>query len=169
MVTHRFADFLEEPSQYARAVDYWVRLWERVDSLRRIMDGWKSPWFSNRLGDGSLDMDGNPIFSAFSPSLRKGLRIIQYQPTSDGIEFDLWQDTFGGGRTDPEAIWELVIACALCDEAADRAFGAISDWVAGRPIRITFTQFHQRKNGITEGFAALPLYVGEPGPSLVTV
>jgi hypothetical protein len=72
-------------------------------------------------------------------------------------------------RTDPEAIWELVIACALSDEAADRALGAISDWVAGRPIRITFPQFRQGRNGITEYFPALPINVGEAGVPVVTL
>ncbi len=137
MVTHRFAKFLKDPSQYARAVDYWVQLWERVDPPRRLVDGWEHPWFSTRLGDGSLDMDGNPIFSAFSPSLRKGIRIIQDVPTRDDtVELDCWQDTFGGSCTDPEAIRELVIACALSDEAGDLALQMMRDWVEGKPISI---------------------------------
>ena len=163
MVTHRFLTFLEDRSEYTRATDYWVELWERVDPLRRLLDGWKSPWLSTSFGDGSLDMDGNPIFSAFSPSLRKGVRIIQYPPTSNRIEFDFWQDTFGGPRTDPEAIRELVIACALSDEAADLALAAMRDWVDGKPVSVSFAHFRQWKFGVAEHFAGDPMSVGAPG------
>jgi len=169
MVTHRFAGFLEDPAQYAHAVHYWAHLWDRIDPIQRSVRGWRQPWFSTTLANGTSELDGNPIFSAFSPSLRRGIRIIQYPPTAGSVEFDCWQDTFGGTRSDPEAIWELVISCALSDEAADRAFGAISEWVAGRPVRITFTQFRQLRDGVTEDSAALPIYVGEPGIQVVTV
>jgi hypothetical protein len=169
MVTHRFAKFLENPSEYARAVDYWVELWERVDPLRRLLDGWKYPWLSTTRGDGSLDLDGNPIFSAFSPIRRKAVRVIQHPPTTDRDEFDCWEDTFGGPRTDPEAIWELVIACALSDEAANKAIGAMRDWVDGKPISIAFAHFRQHSYGVAEDFASMPIYVGEPGPLVTTV
>lgn len=168
MVTHHFASFLEDPLQYARAVDYWVQLWERVDPLRRLIDGWEHPWFSARLADGSLDMDGNPIFTAFSPSLRKGVRVIQDQPTSDRVEFQFWYDTFGGSIRDPEAIRELVIACALSDETADLSLQTMRDWVDGKPVSVSFAQFRQHSCGVTKDFPSMPLRFGVPG-DLVTV
>jgi len=168
MVTHRFLNFLVDGCEYKHATDYWVELWERVDPLRRLVDGWRYPWLSTSFGDGSLDMDGNPIFSAVSPSLRRGIRIIQHAPTSDGIEFDFWHDTFGGRRSDPQAIWELVIACALSDEAGALSFAAMRDSVAGRPITVAFAQFQQDSYGVAEDFPSMPMSVGEPG-QLVTV
>ena len=72
--------------------------------------------------------DGNPIFSAYSPERRCGIRVIQYPPESDHLEFDWWLDTFGGPVTDPQAIRELVIACALSKEASRRAFELMEEW-----------------------------------------
>jgi len=168
MVTHHFARFLEDPVEYHRALDHWTRLWERVDAFRRNDDGWTSPWLCARLADGSLDMDGNPIFTAFSPSLRKGLRIIQEQPTSERIEFQLWFDTFGGPLTDSESIRELVILCELSDETSDLSLQAMRDWVNGKPIFSRFAQFRRYSHGIIEELPSLLMHVGEAG-ELVTV
>jgi hypothetical protein len=128
MVEHFFANFLADPSEYTRAEEHWVHLWSGVDELQRRMHGWRHPWLSSGTVAGAELRDGNPIFSAYSPEKRYGIRVIQYPPEADRLEFDWWLDTFGGPPTDPQAIRELVIACALSEEASRRAFELMEEW-----------------------------------------
>ena len=78
--------------------------------------------------------EGNPIFSAVSYKLKLGIRILQYQPTQNGLEFFAYPDTFGGTMFDPEAIHELVISCALSDRAEFLASTMMKTWMAGEPL-----------------------------------
>lgn len=128
MVRHLFARFLEVPSEYEGAKTYWVNLWNRIDAWQRLQRDWRHPWLSSGVVAGEELRDGNPIFSAYSPQTRYGIRIIQYPPESDRLEFDWWLDTFGGPATDPRAIRELVIACALSEEAARQASELVENW-----------------------------------------
>src|SRR5262249_60301981 len=84
--------------------------------------------------------DGNPIFSAFSPTLRRGVRVIQHPPTLNTLEFEFWLDTFGGRLIDPASIYELVIACALSTEVRTRPIALIQPWEYGQQIRIEFDE-----------------------------
>ena len=70
--------------------------------------------------------DGNPIFSAVSPTLRRAVRIIQHEPSSDELELEYWLHTFQGD----EAISELVISCALSEQAEREAGELIRAWIA---------------------------------------
>ncbi len=137
MVQHLLANFLDDPEHYAKAVEHWERLWGRIDSQLRASCGWRQPWFHADWKKGGAFMDGNPIFTAFTPGDQYAIRIIQYPPTSTNLEFDYWLDTFGGAATDPEAIRELVIACALSEEASTRAFELMENWVLCRGISIS--------------------------------
>jgi hypothetical protein len=128
MVQHLFADFLNDPKQYARAQAYWTLIWKSIDPLNRDEFGWRTPWFENPL------LDGNPIFTAVSLKERKGLRIIQFAPTAERLEFHMWLDTFGGPTGDPESIAELVISCALSNEAAQQARSCMQRWIVGEAI-----------------------------------
>ena len=89
MVEHVLPNFLRDPSDYARAEDYWVRLWTEVDEFQRRLHDWRHPWLSSGTVGGAELRDGNPIFSAYSPERRCGIRVIQYPPESDHLEFRL--------------------------------------------------------------------------------
>jgi len=131
MIDHLYSDFLKDPKQYYLSEDYWQRLWQNICYQDRSRFGWQQPWFQPlqpRLGQ------GNPIFSAFSPLLRRGIRVIQHEPTRQTLEIQAWPDSFGGPITDPESIKELVIACALSDLAVGVAMDLMQPWVANRPI-----------------------------------
>jgi hypothetical protein len=129
MVHHLFADFLDDLNVYKQAVAYWRDLWTRVDPLTQKQLGWIEPWLSTGA---STICDGNPIFSAYSPKLRKGIRVVQYPPASaDDVECDYWLDTYGGDITDPQSIQELVITCALSEESARRSRRIIERWIPG--------------------------------------
>lgn len=133
MVNHLYPDFLVNPDQYAQAVRYWQELWSRIDRHLREPTGWVSPW----LDGGPPDIrDGNPIFTAWSPSLMRGIRIIQHPPESDGPELAFWTDTFGGPLGDPNSIDEFVMACALSEEVEPFARLLVEAWISGEAIYI---------------------------------
>ena len=128
MVKNLFENFLDDPLQYRMSEEYWNNVWQDVVGASGVFDDWQTPW----LGTGSTTIkDGNPIFSAISPTLRRGIRIVQQEPLDPGLDFQVWLDTFGGRAADPESINELVIACVLSDVAAYHARMSMITWVAG--------------------------------------
>jgi hypothetical protein len=131
MIKHLYKNFLNSIEEYRASEDFWRDRWQREGFPADQRLGWSYPWIST----GSPDfLDGNPIFSAFSPSQRRGVRIIQHEPTSRKLEIQAWPDFVGGRYYDPDAIQELVISCALSEAAADWALALVRPWVAGRPI-----------------------------------
>ena len=109
--------FLIDPEQYRLSERYWEDLWSQIDFFDRASFEWTDPW----LGTGSPDIkDGNPIFSAYSPVLGRGLRVIQEEPIHTMLDMQAWLDTFGGDITEPDRIHELVISCTLSDVVQTR-------------------------------------------------
>ena len=108
--------------------------------MSTLAQSWRHPWLSSGVVAGEELRDGNPIFSAYSPENRYGIRVIQYPPESDRLELDWWLDTFGGPATDPQAIRELVIACALSEEASRRAFELMKEWCVRGEITERYDQ-----------------------------
>jgi hypothetical protein len=134
MINLMHKNFLKDPQQYALSEEHWLTLWQQVSIRMRTRFGWQQPWFQPLPRDIS---QGNPIFSAVSPLLKRGVRVIQHEPTSAGLEIQAWPDTFGGSVTDPECIRELVIACALSDVSASLALEIIEPWVSGYAVSFT--------------------------------
>lgn len=132
MVNHLFPDFLKDIGEYRKAEEFWMDLWLHLDSWQRHENRWTCPWLST--GAESI-RDGNPIFSAWSPKLRRGIRVVQYGPTQQGVEFFAYPDTFGGTIYDPMSIKELVISCALSDVAAVMAEEQMERWIVGKNSR----------------------------------
>jgi len=145
---HLFRNFLNDESDYVQSEAVWADLWAAAPEHERLARGWRSPWFAPQP-----PKDGNPIFSAVSEIQRRGLRIIQFEPSSQAVELDFWTDTFGGTLTDPLAIRELVIACALSTGSIQIARRLMVAWVSGDielahtpnepngPMRIQTTNF----------------------------
>src|SRR5262245_55378192 len=108
MNRYLFPHFQENRQEYLRAVDHWRHLWDTIDPLARVIYGWRHPW----MEAGPLELqDGNPIFTAVSTEVRKGIRIIQSPPVQTrGVDFAVWLDSFGDDADDP-GITELVIVC----------------------------------------------------------
>jgi len=131
VIEHIFPNFLHDERAYAEAERYWLDLWSRVSPIDREMQGWRQPWFQPLPPDVS---EGNPIFSAYSPGMRQGIRILQSEPTESGLEFYAYHDTFGGTIDDPSAIHELVISCALSDLAAHHASIMLNQWVSSGSV-----------------------------------
>ena len=156
METALYPHFLGDPAEYASSAQFWVGLWNQIERFHRDGFGWSYPW----LETGSPSMkDGNPIFSARSGVLRRGVRIVQLEPLGPGLDFQVWLDTFGGDITNPRSINELVIACVLSDEASRIAFGLISQWIQGLPVSIDYVNGHYLVNprGVPLGFETAAL------------
>lgn len=122
MVQHIDRDFLKNTQQYQHAERYWEDLWERLVAQTGAAEKWEHPWLGAPL------RDGDPIFSAVSSTLGRGVHVIQHEPTSDGLELVWWLDKFGEEGIDP-MIEQLVISCALSQEAAAKAYELIWSWV----------------------------------------
>jgi hypothetical protein len=107
-----------DTAAYDKSVSAWAKMWAQTDEFVRTAGRWTSPWVDESW------RDGNPIFSAWSPILRRGLRIIQHD---DSARFVVWRDTFGRGS--PIAVDELVISCALTVETLERVRELALKWL----------------------------------------
>lgn len=137
MITHLYPSFLRDDREYQLSEDHWLRLWAQLDPRAVDEFGWQQPWFQplpRSLGE------GNPIFSAVSPLLRRGIRVIQHEPTESGLEIQAWPDFFGGTSSDSGSIAELVISCALSDMASSVALSLIVPWVSGGVVSFRFDE-----------------------------
>ena len=133
MVTNLYERFLEDPEHYEQSEQYWRRLWAEVVSDAGGWHTWLTPW----MGTGAPHIkDGNPIFSAISPVLRRGVRVIQLEPYEPGLDFQVWFEDTEPNPLDPENVHELVIACVLSDLAGAYARNVLEPWVGGSPISI---------------------------------
>lgn len=127
MTTYLFPRFLEDRTEYERALEYWNQLWDQVDPLQRDFHEWRSPWLN--AGPEELQ-DGNPMFTAVSDKLRKGLRVIHSPPnTPASTDIVAWVDTFGGGAENPDSITELVISCVLSPLTSAQSLRLMTAWV----------------------------------------
>ncbi|KKW11166.1 MAG: hypothetical protein UY48_C0024G0007 [Candidatus Gottesmanbacteria bacterium GW2011_GWB1_49_7] len=125
-----YQDFLKSADHYQAAISFWQDLWEHIDPIRRHLYRWVQPWMTiNPM----QVMDGNPIFTAYSPTINKGIRIIQYPPEPNSPDLVVWHDTFGGQITDCDAIHELVIACALSYQTKINVIALMETWIGGPP------------------------------------
>jgi hypothetical protein len=129
MVTDLVRNFLTNSGGYDAAQRFWLALWREVLDGPEIVSGeWEQPWVANRLANGSELRDGNPIFSAFSPRLRRALRVIQHEPEEHELELAWWSDSSTGD--DGSNVEELVISCAMSEEAERLARSLIKSWVS---------------------------------------
>jgi len=169
MVRPLFPNFLEDPDQYARVVEYWSNLWERIEAWERKQAGWRQPWLFSGWREHAEFMDGDPIFSAWTPRERKGIRIIQYAAASEDLEFDSWLDMFGGRLGDRESVQTLVIACALSEEASRLALEVMAPWVRRADIEIDYPEVLARKDGTAIRYTVPAPFLPKPGLELAGV
>jgi len=128
-------DFLHDPSKYALAASLWQSEWSQLVLSAGVEHEWDSPWLKTTFANGTPFLDGNPIFSAVSRTMRRGIRVIQQEP--DGAEEGLlfWVDTFARGQ--PDAVKELVITCVLTSEILHKIVALMKQWVRHGEIEYT--------------------------------
>jgi hypothetical protein len=122
MVRHIASDFLKDERRYRQAERYWRELWDQLVGDLGVTEQWRTPWLGAPL------RDGDPMFSAVSPALRRGVHVIQHEPTSEALELEAWVDRFGEEGKD-DVIEQLVISCALSEEAATRVRHLLQSWI----------------------------------------
>jgi hypothetical protein len=140
MVRHIAADFLTDQRQYHLAERYWRELWDRLVAEQGVAEQWRSPWLGAPL------RDGDPMFSAVSTGLRRGVHVIQHGPTSEAMELQAWVDRFGEEGKD-DVIEQLVISCALSEEAAARAGQVMRSWVVAGELLASDERLSDRGDG----------------------
>ena len=118
----KFPNSLADVDAYNASSKAWAETWAATDEFVRRIGGWTSPWLDESW------RDGNPIFSAWSKTLRRGLRIIQHD---DPSLFSVWRNTFGG-RGSADAVDELVVSCALTDETIEQVRRLMFRWLRDR-------------------------------------
>ncbi len=131
-----FTDFLHDAVQYEQAERFWQDLFGDVTRSENAEHEWTRPWLATRFADGTPFGAGNPIFSAWSPDRKLGIRVIQSDPSAGASDFESWMDEFA---SDDGPIKELVISCSLSDETASRARGLIQSWISRRAQAMTKT------------------------------
>jgi hypothetical protein len=136
MAEFLFPDFLQDPRQYEQAESVWQRSWQDLIGRTGTLDLWETPWFSTNFNDGTPCRDGNPIFSAVSPTRRLGIQVIQLEPEENPREITYWMDTFAKGE--PEEVNELVIACVLSDQTLLDAVNLMRQWITREQVQLSW-------------------------------
>jgi hypothetical protein len=127
MTEFLYPNFLSEEADYAGAEGAWLGAWHVLLSYAGGHGDWKTPWVKTAFLDGTRCRDGNPIFSAYSPARRLGIRIIQLESAGDPEELTFWADYYAKG--DESEVKELVIACVLTNTTLADATDLMAQWV----------------------------------------
>lgn len=124
MVTHLYKSFLESEHTYKQNIDFWKTIVYTLLSVENITF---QSYLDTTKKDGSMYMDGNPIFNFRIDNSNRAVRIIQEEIETDHVEFSAWVNslTLSNGET----ISELVISLELSNESALLAIELINAWI----------------------------------------
>jgi hypothetical protein len=122
MDTILYPDFLEDISSYQAASEFWQA---KLDPLFRELGLNKQNYLNTKMFNGVALNDGNPIYQAYFPELKKAVRIIQEEPLLPA-DFSSWANLT---EVDEEEVEELVISLVLTEENVERAGEEIWEWV----------------------------------------
>jgi hypothetical protein len=124
------SNFAQNAGAYAKAQKHWEKLWKKMVRATQSGHEWDYPWMKNSA------LDGNPIFSAVCPQLRRGIRIIQEERESTGpADLDWWIDHFGEEGS-AKSIRELVISCCPSRENQNEIEALLQEWLETGDITI---------------------------------
>lgn len=127
MATHLYTQFLNNKEEYFRNVDFWKSMIYTLLSVEKISF---SEYLTSTKTDGSLYLDGNPIFNFRVNNSNRAVRIIQEPIESKGIEFSAWLNTIE--YTEESKLEELVISMELSNETALMAMELINAWIINK-------------------------------------
>jgi hypothetical protein len=123
MDTVFYPDFLEDISSYQAAADFWQA---KLNPLFRELGLNKQDYLNTTMVNGVALNDGNPIYQAYFPELKKAVRIIQEEPLLPA-DFGSWVNVT---EVDEEEVKELVISLVLTEENVERAIAEIHGCLA---------------------------------------
>jgi len=86
----------------------------------------KQNYLNTTMVNGVDLQDGNPIYQAYFPELKKAVRIIQEEPLLPA-DFGSWVNLTD---VNEEEVEELVISLVLTEENVERAIAEIYGWLA---------------------------------------
>jgi hypothetical protein len=126
-----YPNFLEDKRVYNLVRAFWKRFFDELAEKSNLT---YIPYI-NQEQNGELEYDGNPIFSAYVPSLGRAVRIIQVAPEEDELEITAWLDTLELNEGQ-KLVDELVIDLILSPSAKDMATDWLTKWfVENFPIQ----------------------------------
>lgn len=122
MDTILYPDFLESITIYQAASDFWQA---KLGPLFRELGLNKQDYLNTTMFNGVSLLDGNPIYQAYFPELKKAVRIIQEEPLLPA-DFGSWVNVT---EEDEEEVEELVISLVLTEENVEKAIAEIRGWL----------------------------------------
>ena len=121
-----YKDFLDNKRVYNLAQASWRRL---LNSLLKDFGYTHAPYL-NDLVDGKKEYDGNPIFNAYIPEIKRAIRIIQVSPQEEGEDISAWIDDIElKQKSRTKKTKELVLDIKLSKEARSIATEIIKEWI----------------------------------------
>jgi hypothetical protein len=127
MVTHLYKNFLTNEKVYNQNIDFWKSLIYTMLSVDKISF---REYLTTSKSDGSLYMDGNPIYNFKIENSNRAVRIIQELPECSDIEFSAWINSTE--LSDNTKIDELVISMELSHETALMSVELINAWIINK-------------------------------------
>ncbi len=127
MVTHLFRNFLNNKDVYYQNIDFWKSMVYTLLSSENIEF---ERYLTETKPDGTLYMDGNPIYNFKVKNSTRAVRIIQEQPESESVEFAAWLNSFE--LSDQTIVDELVISMELSHETAIMTIDLINTWIVNK-------------------------------------
>lgn len=122
MDTILYPDFLEDILSYQAAADFWQT---KFNPLFQELGLQKQDYLNTTMVNGVSLLDGNPIYQAYFPDLKKAVRIIQEEPILPA-DYGSWVNVT---EVDEEEVEELVISLVLTEENVERAWEEIRAWM----------------------------------------
>lgn len=126
MAKFLYANFLDNKRTYNLAQGSWKRL---LNSILK-QHGYTFQSYINQKQNGKKEYDGNPIFSAYVPEIKRAIRVIQVSPEEEGDDLSAWIDDIdlseklAAGQTK-----ELVLDLKLSKQTKNDARELIQQWV----------------------------------------
>lgn len=136
MVTHLFKNFLLNEKIYKQNIDFWKSMIYTLLSVEKITF---QEYLTTTKPDGSLYLDGNPIFNFKINNSKRTVRIIQETPESQDIEFSAWINSTE--LSDSTKIDELVISLELSHETALLSIELINAWIINKLSKSAMERF----------------------------
>jgi len=117
-----YPDFLEGISSYQAAYNFWQA---KLDPLFQELGLKKQDYLNTTMVNGVALLDGNPIYQAYFPELKKAVRIIQEEPILPA-DYGSWVNL---PEVEDEDVEELVISLVLTEENVERTVAEIHSWL----------------------------------------
>jgi hypothetical protein len=121
-----YKNFLNNKRVYNLAQASWGRL---LNSLLKDFGYTHTPYLNN-LVNGKKEYDGNPIFNAYIPEIKRAIRIIQVSPQEEGDDISAWIDDIElKQKSRTKKTKELVLDIKLSAKARNIATEIIKEWI----------------------------------------